>query len=81
MAKTHRLEVTEKSNYHVVRVIENFDDFGVDTFSDLHDEFGRQIIPQIVKWCEDNACGIRTSYDQFKFRDRDQLTMFILRWS
>jgi hypothetical protein len=60
-----------------VRVIETFVDDDVNTF-DLSDEL---IIPQMTKWCEENECGYRTSYDTFKFRNQEQLTMFILRWS
>ena len=65
-----------------VRVIEDFDDHSTSaTFSILNDEFSKQIIPQMVTWCEENECGYRTSYDTFKFRNHEQLTMFILRWS
>jgi hypothetical protein len=56
-----------------VRVIEN-----INTFADLAND---QIILQMAKWCEENECGYRTSYNTFKFRNKDQLTMFILRWS
>ena len=63
-----------------IRVIENYDDYS-STFAILADEFGKQILPQMAEWCEENECGYRTSYDTFKFRNKEQLTMFILRWS
>ena len=63
-----------------VRVIEDFSgEHYINTFDDLTDN--KQIIPQMAQWCEENECGYRTSYDTFKFRNKDQLTMFILRWS
>jgi hypothetical protein len=34
----------------------------------------------IQAWCEEHKCGIRTSFDTFKFKDKKHLTMFILRW-
>ena len=34
----------------------------------------------IQEWCESHRCGVRTSFDTFKFKDKKQLTMFILRW-
>jgi hypothetical protein len=87
MTKHYRLEIIKdhlKSDGFLprVRVIETFNDvYYANTFSDLHDEFNKQIIPEMVEWCAENECGYRTSYDTFKFRNQDQLTMFILRWS
>jgi hypothetical protein len=34
----------------------------------------------IQAWCERNNCGTRTSFDTFKFRGADEITMFLLRW-
>ena len=83
--RKYRLEIISdhlESDYKLprVRVIENFDDYYNDTFTDLHDKFGKQIIPSMVTWCEENNCGYRTSYDTFKFRNKKQLTHFLLRW-
>ena len=85
MNRTYRLEVITdqlRSDGFLprVRVIENFDDDYHDTFANLHDEFGRQTIPMMVEWCEENNCGYRSSYDTFKFRNKKQLTMFLLKW-
>ena len=75
----YRLEViTDQHKLPRVRVIETFDEHDVNTIGDLSDD---QVIPQMTKWCEENECGNRTSYDTFKFRNQEQLTMFILRWS
>lgn len=35
----------------------------------------------IQEWCEQNNCGIRTSFDTFKFKNKSEITMFLLRWS
>ena len=35
----------------------------------------------IQNWCVENRCGVRTSFDTFKFRTEDELVLFLLRWS
>jgi len=35
----------------------------------------------IQAWCEKNNCGTRMSFDTFRFRNDDEITMFLLRWS
>ena len=34
----------------------------------------------IQEWCEQNNCGKRTSFDTFQFKNKAQMTMFLLRW-
>lgn len=34
----------------------------------------------IQNWCVENRCGVRTSFDTFKFRTEDELAFFLLRW-
>lgn len=34
----------------------------------------------IQKWCEDHNCGRRTSFDTFRFKNKAQITMFLLKW-
>jgi hypothetical protein len=34
----------------------------------------------IQQWCEEHNCGTRTSFDTFRFRNKAQMTMFLLRW-
>jgi hypothetical protein len=34
----------------------------------------------IQDWCVANKCGVRTSFDTFKFRDEKELSMFLLKW-
>jgi hypothetical protein len=64
-----------------VRVIMDYsDEHYINTFADLNED-NKQVIPQMTEWCAENECGYRTSYDTFKFRNQEQLTMFILRWS
>lgn len=31
-------------------------------------------------WCEEHQCGVRTSFDTFRFCDKKQITMFLLKW-
>lgn len=37
-------------------------------------------VDPIQKWCEEHNCGVRTSFDTFQFKNKKQLTMFLLRW-
>lgn len=39
-----------------------------------------QTMDPIQRWCEQNNCGIRTSFDTFKFNNKAEMTMFLLRW-
>lgn len=34
----------------------------------------------IQEWCEQHNCGVRTSFDSFRFRNKKEITMFLLRW-
>ena len=69
-----------------VRVIEDFSDVDfheqhyINTFADLSESDRDQIIPQMTHWCMENDCGYRTSYDTFKFRNKNQMMLFLLRW-
>ena len=31
-------------------------------------------------WCAQNNCGRRTSFEMFRFRNQEELTMFLLKW-
>jgi hypothetical protein len=35
----------------------------------------------ISQWCQEHNCGRRTSYDQFVFKNQQQITMFLLKWA
>ena len=35
----------------------------------------------VQAWCEENNCGVRTSFDTFKFKNKKEMTMFLLRWA
>ena len=37
-------------------------------------------IDPIQKWCEDHNCGRRMSFDTFRFKNKKEITMFLLRW-
>ena len=34
----------------------------------------------IQLWCAQNSCGRRTSFEQFRFRNEEEVTMFLLKW-
>jgi len=34
----------------------------------------------IQQWCETHNCGRRMSFDTFRFRNKKEITMFLLRW-
>jgi hypothetical protein len=69
-----------------VRVIEDFSDVDfheqhyINTYADLSESDNDQVIPQMAHWCIENDCGYRTSYDTFKFRNKNQMMLFLLRW-
>jgi hypothetical protein len=37
-------------------------------------------VDPIQAWCEAHNCGRRTSFDTFRFKNKAQMTMFMLRW-
>ena len=34
----------------------------------------------IQDWCVQNKCGVRTSFDMFKFKNEEEMSMFLLKW-
>ena len=52
-------------------------DHGAVTPTGLREEF----LEPVQKWCEENKCGVRISFDMFRFKTREEMTMFLLRWS
>lgn len=39
------------------------------------------LVEDMQKWCKENNCGKRTSYDMFEFPTKEAAMMFRLRWS
>ncbi len=39
-----------------------------------------QDLAPIIEWCEQNNCGKRISFDMIKFKNKKEITMFLLRW-
>ena len=35
----------------------------------------------IQQWSSENNCGVRISFDTWKFKSAKQITMFLLKWS
>jgi hypothetical protein len=79
MSKNYRFEIIDtEGKLPTARIIFDHGDEFINTFADLSEPLD---ISLVQEWCTENECGWRTSYDTFKFRNRDQLLMFILRWS
>ena len=38
-------------------------------------------LDEVGRWCRDNRCGQRKSYDLWQFKNETEMTMFLLRWS
>ena len=34
----------------------------------------------IQTWCVENQCGVRISFDMFKFRNKQEILAFLLKW-
>ena len=34
----------------------------------------------IMQWSMENQCGVRMSWDMWKFRNQSELTAFVLKW-
>lgn len=35
----------------------------------------------IQAWCQEHSCGLRISYNMFRFKNDEEISMFMLRWS
>lgn len=40
-----------------------------------------QDIDVIQEWCQENQCGLRTSFDTFRFKSDHDMTIFLLKWA
>ena len=40
-----------------------------------------QDMEEVQAWCQQTGCGRRMSFDTFRFKRREEITMFLLRWS
>ena len=50
---------------------------GAVTPTGLRDEH----LDPVAAWCRENNCGVRTSFDQFRFRNEKEIAVFLLRWA
>lgn len=39
------------------------------------------LVDEMARWCDENGCGKRTSYDMFEFPDEQAAMLFRLRWA
>ena len=35
---------------------------------------------QVQAWCVEHNCGMRTSFDMFRFRNNKEIAAFLLKW-
>jgi hypothetical protein len=40
-----------------------------------------QQLKQVQDWCQENNCGCRISYDMFRFKNKKEISFFLLRWN
>ena len=52
-----------------------------DTFVDNDYGLSESDIDPIQAWCVENNCGRRTSFDTFKFKNKEEQIIFLLKWS
>lgn len=38
------------------------------------------LIDEVEQWCQTNDCGVRLSFNAFRFRTEQERTFFLLRW-
>jgi hypothetical protein len=83
----HTIWIDEMSNSKVKIIWERLPGLQLRARSDTVPPRGRawgldeHDIDPIQKWCEEHNCGVRTSFDIFKFRKPSDISMFLLRWS
>lgn len=58
-----------------LRAIAPVDPRGFETF--LREE---DLIP-VQQWCEETGCGRRMSFDTFRFKRREDITLFLMKWA
>jgi len=46
----------------------------------IHNVLNEEAIDPIQAWCEETNCGVRISFDMFRFKNQAHKTMFLLRW-
>ena len=34
----------------------------------------------VQQWCKENRCGIRISFDEFRFNTKKEMSFFLLKW-
>ncbi len=51
-------------------------DHGAVTPTGLREE---HLLP-VQEWCEANNCGTRISFDMWKFKNKKEITAFLLKW-
>lgn len=39
-----------------------------------------QDMDPIQEWCQQHNCGVRKSFDTFRFRNNKEITFFLLKW-
>ena len=70
--------IREERKLPMVKLIRIYDNYDNNTFADLGESTE---IGDMQQWCVENECGYRSSYDCFKFRNEEQMLLFLIRWA
>lgn len=61
-----------------IEVITGYDiDLDGTVYSSAADQ---NLVESMQLWCKQTNCGMRMSYDQFKFKNEKELFTFLLKW-
>ena len=61
--------------YQFVLIARIFYENGAVTATGLRSEH----MDPVQDWCVQNRCGVRTSFDMFKFKNEAEMSMFLLK--
>lgn len=34
----------------------------------------------VHQWCKENRCGVRISFEEFRFKNKKEMSFFLLKW-
>lgn len=65
---------SEDKHYHIVKLDNQYLKF---VGNPLTEDF----MNEVQEWTKQTKCGLRMSFDMFKFKNKKHMTMFLLRWA
>lgn len=76
-----KYELLDRKPGHWIRVFSGEILYNLDGPAHQMESITESQAQDIQDWCEQTQCGTRMSYDMWRFRDKQQLTLFLLRWT